>query len=762
MSQQPHSIEPQSYQGHSGTEAPSEQSFIAQIVAEVRLDSLQRGTLLAGSVLIAALFVTGLLQPVLASKTVPALAAAGLSCLVMLTTFRRAPWVALALSQIGLACAILLLARQFDNPNLLGLLAWLPLLMGISGLSVPTAASVLGVGLLVLLGSPVVGSVATPNGMGQLTLLLSTFAGSIGWVTSRRFAEAMSQWAAHYLRAEERLAEQHDQRLHLLQAQEDLVQANRELARLYDRVRAMTQIAEDARHLKEEFVANVSHELRTPLNMIIGFSEVILKSPRSYGARLPEALLADIRAIQNNSQHLAGLVNDVLTLSQVESGKLMLRREWVDMRDLLTECQAAVRVLFDSKGLYLQVASPAEPLSVFCDPLRMREVLLNLLSNAGRFTEQGGVTLSAWLSGDQACLSVADTGPGIPPADQQRIFEPFQQAHFGAKGSGGSGLGLSISKRFVELHDGSMRLESQLGEGTTFYITLPREPLPDAMAFGGTRLPINPYTQYEPRSRAHVLAPPVLPPRYIVLDDTGQLGQLFEEFAKGAEVVVVGDAPSLVQTARRSPAAALAINTPNPTATVDELRRAGGIPAATPLLACWVPGERAAASELGVLRYLVKPVTQDTLWAAIEAVGSPVRSVLVVDDNPEALQLFSRMLAAHEPAPRVLRASSGRQALTLMRTRQPDMVLLDLVMPDMNGFEVLREKERDPVIRALPVLVVSSLDPAQGMVRTQLLSVSREDGLSGQDLIRCMVLLTEALSLNARRGGPALPGSQPA
>ncbi len=292
------------------------------------------------------------------------------------------------------------------------------------------------------------------------------------WAFSRSM-ESIAEWSVvNYRKSREELEELRLERVEWRQTKEDYDLVTRELARLTTRLEAMTQIAEEARRVKEEFVANVSHELRTPLNMILGFSEVIMKSPQAYGDAIPPALLADIAAIERNSLHLSRLVDDVLDLSQIEAGRMALMKEWVDIPTIISEAVSTVRFLYESKKLYLR-EDIAEGLPVvLCDGTRIRQVLINLLSNAGRFTDQGGVEVRAWLGENGLVMAVSDSGPGISEEDQKKIFQPFRQLQSTLHGhKGGSGLGLSISKQFVEMHGGSMWLESELGVGTTFSLT---------------------------------------------------------------------------------------------------------------------------------------------------------------------------------------------------------------------------------------------------------------------------------------------------
>jgi CheY-like chemotaxis protein len=183
------------------------------------------------------------------------------------------------------------------------------------------------------------------------------------------------------------------------------------------------------------------------------------------------------------------------------------------------------------------------------------------------------------------------------------------------------------------------------------------------------------------------------------------------------------------------------------------------LPYGTPTIACTVLGEDAAARELGVVRYLIKPVTRETLISTLEELGERVNSVLLVDDEPEVLQLFARMVSSANHTYRVLRATSGRQALEMLRERQPDVMLLDLAMPEMDGFQVLREKHQDPSISEIPVVVVSATDPTNEPIASDMLSVTCSGGLSTRDLLASIQAISEILSPSARAAGRAQPES---
>ncbi|MGQ9682017.1 MAG: ATP-binding protein [Anaerolineae bacterium] len=591
---------------------------------------------------------------------------------------------------------------------------------------------------------------APPSGRGSTGAYLPTViaiwaTALLIWVARRPMLMAV-EWAwASYDHARGLLEEARDQRLELKQARDDLAAANRELARLSERLSVLYQMAERARRAKEEFVANVSHELRTPLNMIIGFSEMIAQSPELYG-ELPAMLLADIRAIQRNAQHLSSLVDDILDLSQVETDHVVLAFDTVSLPSVIESAVEAVRSFFDSKGLYLETEVPADLPLLVCDATRIRQVVLNLLSNAGRFTERGGVRVDVVREPQQVIVRVADTGPGIQREWQERVFEPFEQLDASIRRHhGGSGLGLSISKRFVELHGGRMWLESEPGRGTVFSFSLPLEASapPGRMVDRFSRW-FSPYHEYEPRSRPSKAPVPEVRPRLLVLEQGDSLQRLLRRYASEAEVLPVHDANEALRTLRHSPAQALVVNTPLLRELTAPLEPLTSLPYDTPAVFCWVPGSNEAALEFGVAAHIVKPVRREALISSLEGLGEDVHTLLLVDDDAEALQLLARMASSFRRY-RVLLAHSGQEALELLRTRRPDAMMLDLMMPEMDGFAVLRAKGADPNLRDIPVIVVSARETMGDMVLSNALAITRSR-LSGVSLIGCIQAISASLS----------------
>ncbi len=578
---------------------------------------------------------------------------------------------------------------------------------------------------------------------GMLWLVLRPLLTTVRWV-----------WEG-YAREHALLEHMQDTQLQLAQTLQDLKSANVQLTRLNHLADGLRRTAEEALRAKEQFVANVSHELRTPLNMIIGFSEMILNAPRVYGSPIPGALLSDLSVILRNSRHLSDLIDDVLDLSQIEAGRMALVKERVDLREIVEAATVAVRPLFESKKLTLQVHIEEDLPPVLCDRTRIREVLLNLLSNAGRFTEQGGATVRVareknnHLAGD-ILLSVSDTGPGIAGADLNKVFQPFQQLDGSIRRRhGGSGLGLAISKSFVELHGGRMWFESAPGRGATFFFSLPVD-APAPVAEDATRW-LNPDWPNLARTHAPLAPPAVVRPRLVVIDPPGALQRLLARYLDNTDVVAAQDLPAAIDELKRVPAHMLVINSMQ----VDEwLLRLGAaeLPYGTPALICSVASQAGSADDLGVSGYLVKPIAQAELLSAVEraidnsaANGAPP-TVLVVDDEPDARRLFWRMLSGSSRGYRVLTAGDGQQAIEIMRAQRPDVVLLDLVMPEVSGFQFLAMKNADPDLQPVPVLVISARDPAGQPILGHGIGVTCPGGLSLQQLLACVESLSRLLS----------------
>jgi signal transduction histidine kinase/CheY-like chemotaxis protein len=698
----------------------------------------------------------------ISSEILPPMA---LTCLTFLGSYRLISKKLLAAQILwltGVLLTITLALVIFQQPDIAFLYALIPLMAVVMiGWQVALIAGALTTGLL--LGFAFwPGAGFLPPGQIAPVVFGGILAGFVGWSAFSPFL-IMVEWSTENLRrVAQSLEEARNQRMELRQIQEDMLHANNELNRLSIRLKVMTEKAEEARRMKEEFVANVSHELRTPLNMIIGYTDLIMKSPQVYSKRLPARLLADISSIQRNSQHLVDLINDVLDLSQVDAGRMALTKRWTSLQEIIDAAIIAVKPFYETKNLYLRTELPQNEMLIYCDSTRLREVILNLLSNAGRITEQGGVLVGVVEDHDNVVIRVKDTGPGITPEDQVKIFEPFSQLdRMLHHRTGGSGLGLSISKRFIELHDGKMWFESEVGTGTTFYFSIPTGISSQSLAArGGLPRWINRYVEYIPRSRPNKAPSPQYIPRLVVVENERAFQHLFSRYADHVEIVPAESLEMAIQLMKESPAQAVIMNT-QAFENDQAFTPAVPLPYNTPVISCWVPGKEEVARRLGVVEYLLKPTRQEDLIAAFDRFNKLELSLLMVEDDPETIQLFARIISANRPDFRVIRASNGREALDLMRARQPEAVLLDLMLPDLDGYQVLREKAADPAISSIPVVIVSANDPVGAQVISSQFAVRRTSGLSVQEFLECVMAIVGTLNSELQKPDPLQPETAP-
>jgi signal transduction histidine kinase/DNA-binding response OmpR family regulator len=456
-------------------------------------------------------------------------------------------------------------------------------------------------------------------------------------------------------------------------------------AQLFQVARAARAEAEEANRAKSTFLANMSHELRTPLNSIINFTGFVLDG--LFGPVTPEQQQY-LSLSLHSSEHLLGLINDILDLSKIEAGKMELVYEDVALRELLESVLNTTTSLTQSKGLELQaeIADPLPPLRA--DAKRLRQILLNLLSNAAKFTKAGGVTLRAWAEGDFIHFSVQDTGIGIAKEDIAKVFAEFEQVDSGAaRQEGGTGLGMPISKRFVELHGGQMWVESEPGVGSTFSFTLPcRPPTPESDS-----------------------APPAIP-RILLIDvDPTSHEVMAQQLAEGYQLLKIADNQQLLDAVRQQRPDVVALDILTERAEYWETLQALRENPETrhiPVIGYSVLPESGLALALGPGEYLSKPVQREALQRSMSRYAPQGGLVLAIDDDPAALEIIRVMLA--DAMYWVTTAHDGQTGLQLARTQACDVIILDLMMPGMSGFEVLAELRGDPRTADLPVIIVTA------------------------------------------------------
>jgi signal transduction histidine kinase/CheY-like chemotaxis protein len=652
-----------------------------------------------------------------------------------------------------------LLARWLLVLFLMGLVDWLAYGLRADGLAaLRLAATGLAAVLLgpwpaasVALGETLLtGLVASRAQASVLPLFAELASVWIVWavaMAAHRPAFRLAGWSVHQASQAQALIEQtRSQRQQLKQALNDLAHANRQTILMNEKLAAARLLAEEAQKAKSAFVAKVSHEFRTPLNLIIGLIDLITETPDVYGDPLPAPLLEDMEIVHNSCQHLSSMVNDVLSLSQMEAGSMVLHREDVHLSDLLERAVAVVQPLLEIKHLTLRVDVPGDLPSVYCDRTRVRQVILNLVSNAARFTERGSITVRATQEGGSVQISVTDTGPGIAADDRVRIFEPFFQASQPCRtSSAGTGLGLSISKQFVELHGGRMWVESQPGVGSTFSFMLPIAP-PSQPSAEPTQW-LNEEWLWRRRTSRPELPEVHLDKRFLICSADDGLPALLGRYAGDWDLTHVADLERAREVLSEAPAQAVLISDPDPQVVWRTIQRARDLVPDTPVLGCSLPSTNSRIALAGASGYVTKPFKRSELEDVVaDALRRQPESILVADDDDDTLRLMTRLLRASYPDASVLTARTGAETLATLRSKSPDLLLLDVILPDLDGWAILAAKKEDPAIADITTVLVSAQDPRSHPPVTPFFAASTAPGLGINDLLRCSYAVARCLT----------------
>jgi len=456
--------------------------------------------------------------------------------------------------------------------------------------------------------------------------------------------------------------------------------------------------AERASGFKDQFLSTMSHELRTPLNAVLGFSELL--ADEHYGP-LNERQQRYVRHIHSGGKHLLRLINDVLDLSKIEAGRMELAIESVPVESTFEDVLTDLRPLADKKSQVFSVHC-ARALTVRADAMRLKQVLVNLVGNAIKFTPEGGrISLQARLENGAVRIEVRDSGPGILPEEQKRIFEAFVRLQKPGKSSEGTGLGLAITQRLVNLHGGNLGLESEPGEGSCFYFQLPS-------ATG--RIEPDAKQTDEKQQRGG---------RVLVVEDDPVAARLIEVQlqSEGFEVTVC-DRPNraLELAAELRPRAITLDVLMNPTMGWEVLAQLKNDTrtSAIPVIIVTVVDQPAVGATLGAEEYLVKPVQKEALLAAVRRclrkhpAADGEGNILVVEDDTPTREMIAALLSGEKYS--VVTAADGAEARAAVATTLPRLVILDLLLPKVSGFELLSEWRADQRTAKLPIFVLTSKD----------------------------------------------------
>ncbi len=472
-------------------------------------------------------------------------------------------------------------------------------------------------------------------------------------------------------------------------AQEALLQAKEE--------------AERTSKFKDQFLSTMSHELRTPLNAVLGFSDLL--ADERYGP-LNEKQRRYIDHIHTGGKHLLALISDILDLSKIEAGRMELAIENLAVQAAFAEVLSVMQPLADKKSHVLSTSAEVG-LAVRADATRFKQVLMNLLGNAIKFTPNGGrIELAARVDGGRVRMEVSDNGPGIPPEEQRRIFEAFYRLRESGKKTEGTGLGLAITQRLVELHGAELSLKSQVGQGSRFYFSLP--------AAASAREPLARKT--EPASRS------ADSPRILVIEDDRVTAQLIQSqlTSAGYQVTLCEEPKDALDVAAHLQPSAITLDIvmkpKNGWEVLAQLKRDPRT-AQIPMIVVSIIDQPSMGVLLGADEYLVKPVDKSTLLSAIARhVNSPrtvesARPILVVEDDAPTREFIAEMLGAQGYA--VATASDGAQARAQVAASLPELVILDMMLPEVSGFELLGEWRASVRTAGLPVFVLTSKDLSQ-------------------------------------------------
>ncbi len=536
-------------------------------------------------------------------------------------------------------------------------------------------------------------------------------------------------WALHnYRQAHENALLARERKAKLEQALKSLDKAMSKLQRTNARLVQVSHQAEEARRLKQQFAQTISHELRTPLNLIVGFTETMIKSPEYYGSPLPPAYLRDLSVVYRNASHLQSLVNDVLDLARLESAYMSLDARELDIRSVIEDAVNTARGLVERRGLVLQTDLALDLPPVWGDAVRLKQVLLNLLNNAARFTERGGVTVRAFATEDEVIVAVEDTGIGIPAENLTHVFESFRQLENPMqRRTEGAGLGLAISKQLIDLHGGRIWVESEVGVGSTFFFSLPVRPV-ETLALDAQTLEA---PTIEPRAHTKHVA--------LVVTRSPSSAALLSRHLLDYRTVIVSDlAQAQIAAQQLLPRAVILDTNVEEIAALqpEALLQLFALPHLS-LITCPLPGEELLRQRLGADGYLIKPITREDLWDVLRQFSNGNNAVLVVDDDRDFVRLIGRMLSDPMQRYQITYAYSGQEALEMARRHPPGLLLLDLNLPDMHGADVIRTLRADPRLAETRVIVITAYEEIAAVnARHGTVCVTQSAGLRPNDIIR--------------------------
>jgi PAS domain S-box-containing protein len=474
-----------------------------------------------------------------------------------------------------------------------------------------------------------------------------------------------------------------------------------------EELRSAKRKAEEANLAKSQFLANMSHELRTPMNAIIGYSEMLEEELRELAFEID--LMSDVKNIHAAAKHLLGLINDILDISKIEAGKMDLYAEFFDLDAMLDNIVTTIQPLIENRANTLRVLCDENLGSMYADLTKTRQILLNLLSNASKFTEQGQIILEVCRftkqDEDWVRFKVMDDGIGMTSEQQQKLFQSFSQADpSSTRKYGGTGLGLAITRHFVRMMDGNIEVQSEFGKGSTFTVQLPLQ-LDEK----------NLVQNSNGANKQGIMSMPAEGGVVLVVDDDVSARTLLKTYLSkvGYQVAVAANGEEALSLARKLRPNAITLDVMMPGMdgweVLTRLKQQPDL-AHIPVIMLTLAEDKDIGYSLGASEYLIKPVSRDQLTAVLRKyrVKQPPHTVMVVEDDQRSRGMVTRIL--NKAGWQVIEAENGHIALRCLEKYIPNLILLDLMMPEMDGFEFIVNLRKCEEWRHIPVVVLTAKD----------------------------------------------------